>query len=225
MALKILIIEDDLDFRSILELRLRSWSPTLYITFAGTIAEGRKILDKSQQLFPLVILDQNLPDGMGRELLTHPALEHSSVLAVSSDDSPLLPGLAIRAGAHHFLSKRQVGEPLFIPLIEALIERGRLDQELLEKKLADSKIETIGRLLSTLRHEINNPLGAVLGGAYLMRSGGELGPEQEKALKIIEASSNRIKHVMKQLVDAIELEEVTKAQEKVFQIPGDPKWD
>lgn len=225
MALRVLIIEDDLDFRKILELRLRSWSPTLYITFAGSIAEGRKILDKNKYFYPLVILDQHLPDGMGRELLSHPNLEHSSVLAVSSDDSPALPGLAIRAGAHHFLSKRQVGEPLFVPLIEALIERGRLDEELLQKKIADSKIATIERLLSTLRHEINNPLGAVLGGAYLMRSSGNLGPEQEKALKIIEASGNRIKHVMKQLADAAELEEVTKAQEEVYQIPGDPKWE
>jgi len=65
----------------------------------------------------------------------------------------------------------------------------------------------------------------VLGGAYLMRSGGNLGPDQEKALKIIEASGNRIKHVMKQLAAAAELEEVTKAQEEVFQVPGDPKWD
>jgi signal transduction histidine kinase len=156
--------------------------------------------------------------------LSHPALENSSVLAVSSDDSPNLPGLAVRAGAHHFLSKRQVSEPLFVPLLEALLERARLDRELLEKKIADSRMEVIQRLLSTLRHEINNPLGAVLGGAYLMRSSGKLIEGQEKALKIIEASSNRIKHVMKQLADAAELEAVTKAQEEVFQVPGDPKW-
>jgi len=193
--------------------------------FAETIKSAKEILDESANYFPLVILDQNLPDGMGRELLTHKSLEYSSILAVSSDDAPDLPGQAVRAGVHHFLSKRQVSEPLFIPLIEALLERGRLEKALLQQRLADSRIKTIQTLLSTLRHEINNPLGAVLGGAYLMRTSGRLGEEQEKALKIIEASSNRIKHVLKQLFAAVELEEITKAKEQVFQVPGDPKWE
>ncbi len=224
MSFPVLIVEDDLNFRGILELRLRSWKSDLSLVFAESIKSAREILDNYPIFFPLVILDQNLPDGMGRELLCHQSMDHSSILAVSSDDSPELPAEAVRAGAHHFLSKRQVSEPLFIPLIEALMERARLEQALLEQKIADSKMNTIRTLLSTLRHEINNPLGAVLGGAYLMRTAGNLGPEQEKALKIIEASSNRIKHVLKQLLAAVELEEVTKAKERVYQVPGDPKW-
>lgn len=224
MSFKVLIVEDDKSFRSVLELRLRSWRQDIELTVAETLQRARKILDEAQTIFPLVILDQRLPDGLGRELLTHERLEHSSILAVSSDPAPDLPGEAVRAGAHHFLEKRQVTEALFIPLVEALVERGRLEQELLLRRLHESKIGTIKTLLSTLRHEINNPLGAVLGGAYLIRTSGTLGPEQEKAVKIIEASSNRIKHVLKQLCDTAEIEEVTKANEQVFQVPGDPKW-
>jgi signal transduction histidine kinase len=224
MSFNVLILEDDSSFRTVLEMRLRSWREDLALTFAETIGSARAILDKSKDFYPLVVLDQRLPDGYGRDLLDHPALEHSSILAVSSDTAPDLPGLAVRAGAHHFLEKRQVSEELFIPLVEALVHRGRLEQELLTKRLHESKMGTIKTLISTLRHEINNPLGAVLGGAYLVRTSGTLGVEQEKALKIIEASSNRIKYVIQQLCDTAEVEQVTKANEQVFQVPGDTKW-
>ena len=66
--------------------------------------------------------------------------------------------------------------------------------------------------------------GAVLGGAYLLKTGGSLAEEQREALRLIEASGHRIKHVIQQLCDAADLEEVIKGQEAVFQIPGDPTW-
>jgi len=224
MGFQVFVLEDDTSFKSILEMRLRSWRPDVELTFAATIQAARGILDSTKIFFPLVILDQNLPDGNGREILNHAALENSSILAVSSDSAPELPGAAVKAGAHHFLEKRQVTEPLFIPLVDALVGRGYLERELLTKKLHESKMGTLKTLLATLRHEINNPLGAVLGGAYLVRKSGTLDPEQDKALKIVEASSNRIKHVIKQLCDAADVEEVTKANEQLFQVPGDPKW-
>ena len=223
--MRALIVEDDKQFRKVLELRLNSWRTDIDITYAGSLSEARAILDSGEEAFRLVILDQHLPDGMGPELFEHPALEQSAVLAVSADDSPELPAEAVKAGAQHFLGKRQVSAPLFIPLLQALIERKELEAELLQSKLAQSRMDTIRVLLRTLRHEINNPLGAVLGGAYLVRSSGELQEEQQKALRLIEQSGNRIKHVIQQLCETADLEEVIKGREQVFQVPGDPKWD
>ncbi len=222
--MRALIVEDDKQFRKVLELRLTSWREDIELTYAESLAEARAILNDIEEPFSLVILDQHLPDGMGPELFEHPALDPSAVLAVSADDSPELPAEAVKAGAKHFLGKRQVSAPLFIPLVEALIERKELEAELLKNKLEQSRMDTIRVLLRTLRHEINNPLGAVLGGAYLVRSSGKLEDEQTKALRLIEQSGNRIKHVIQQLCETVELEEVTKGREQVFQIPGDPKW-
>ena len=118
-----------------------------------------------------------------------------------------------------------MSEPLFIPLVLALIERKKLEQELLTARIKQSRMESIKLLLGTLRHEINNPLGAVLGGAYIMRLSGQLGADQAEALRLIEASGNRIKHVIKELCEAAELEEVTKGSEQVFHVPGDPDWE
>ena len=225
MAHQVFIVEDDPAFLKIVEIRLRDWDKYVSISHAGTIADAKKLLDETSKEFHLVILDQHLPDGRGRELFDHPKLAESAVLAVSSDDSPDLPAEAMKAGAQHFLGKRQVSEPLFIPLIAALIERKKLERDVFESKLKESKFRTIKMLLATLRHEINNPLGAVLGGAYLLRSKGELAKEQAEALKLIEASGNRIKHVIQQLCETADLEAVQKAHEEVFHIPGDEPWE
>jgi signal transduction histidine kinase len=225
MPINALIVEDDLRFLKLLEIRLKSWKPDINITHAPSLTQARSALDDSTRAFDLVILDQNLPDGMGRTLFDHPRLSESAVLAVSSDTTPELPAEAVKAGAQHFLGKRQLSEPLFIPLVAALIERNSFEKELFESRLKQSRLDTIKVLLGTLRHEINNPLSGVLGGAYLLRSAGDLDPEQKEALGLMEQSGNRIKHVINQLCEAAELEEVTKGQEQVFQVPGDPQWE
>ena len=225
MSVAVLIVDDDQQFRRIVELRLAGWREDLKIVIAENLTQARQILDLADAPFTIVILDQHLPDGLGVELLDHPLVKDASVLAVSADETPEVPVRAVRAGAQHFLSKRQVTTPLFLPLLDALIERKLLEQELIRTRIQQSRMETIKMLLRTLRHEINNPLGAVLGGAYLVRSGGTLSDEQTRALKLIEQSGNRIKHVIEQLCETAELEAVTKGREEVFQVPGDPAWE
>lgn len=226
MPIKTLIVEDDQSFLKLLQLRLKNWQQDIDITCADSLCEARAVLNKAEQPFHLIILDQHLPDGDSASLFEfeHPALQNAAVLAVSNDLSPTLPGQALRAGAQHFLGKLQIREPLFIPLVEALIDRKKIEKELFEARLKQSRLETIKRLLATLRHEINNPLGAVIGGAYLMRSTGQLGSEQTEALRLIESSANRINHVLRELCETAELEEVVKGEEPVYQVPGDKAW-
>ncbi|MFN8388931.1 MAG: response regulator [Bdellovibrionota bacterium] len=225
MPLKVLIVEDDPNFLKVVEVRLKSWLPEVTLFHAGTLADARALLDNPEHEFDLLILDQHLPDGLGSTLVIHPRIQTAAILAVSADDAPELPASALRAGAQHFLAKRQVSEPLFVPLVEALLDRRHLEAELLKARLRQSRLETIKVLLGTLRHEINNPLGAVMGGVYLLKSKGNLEAEQSDAIRLIEASGNRIKHVLNQLCQTAELEEVTKGQEQVFQVPGDPSWE
>lgn len=223
MAFNILILEDDEAFQKILEMRLRSWISDPQITSVSSLLDAREELD-DQPEFNLAILDQHLPDGLGWELIEHPKLHNTAVLAVSSDSSPELPGQTLRAGAQHFLDKRQVSQPLFRPLVEALVARKKLEAELIEGKIRESKIRAVNKLLATLQHEVNNPLGAVLGGTYLMRISGNLDEDQQSALSLIEESGKRIKHVLEQLIEATDLEEVSKGNEEVYQVPGDKPW-
>ena len=224
MPLRVLIVEDDKNFRRLLEIRLKHWRTDLEISGVETLQEARNLLDTAKESFSLVVLDQHLPDGIGHALISHPRLEESAVLAVSADNAPELPANTLKAGAGHFLAKHQISEPLFLPLLSALIERKSLEAELIKARIQQSRMETVRTLIRTLRHEINNPLGAVLGGAFLLRAGGTLETEQTRALRVIEESGNRITRVLEQLSDTVQLEEVTKAQEQLFQIPGDPAW-
>ncbi len=71
--MRVLIIEDDPAFRSILIPRLRAVGKServgpLEISIAETVAEGRRLLTQAPA-YTLVISDYRLPDGTGSELV------------------------------------------------------------------------------------------------------------------------------------------------------------
>lgn len=109
------------------------------------------------------------------------------------------------------------------------MERNRLMKELLSSRVNNAVIDSIKTHVGTLRHEVNNPLGAVLGAAYLLRMSEQATPEQKEAAELVERSGKRIKHVLDEICKAIELETplqaVNKANQRVFHIPGDKPWE
>jgi response regulator of citrate/malate metabolism len=226
MTHRILIIDDDLSFKKIVEMRLKAIMPDASVTHFASLTEVRANLRTPEsQDFDLIVIDQHLPDGRGSELLAEGWFRDKAILSVSSDNAPEIPGATVQAGATFFLSKRSVSEPLFKPLILGIIDRNRLSKELEQAKLNQAVIDTVKTLVGTLRHEINNPLGAVLGAAYLLSTAQGSTPEQKEAAELVESSGKRIKHVLEQLCKAVELDSVNKANQKVFHIPGDKAWE
>ncbi|MFM1848634.1 MAG: hypothetical protein RL417_2108 [Pseudomonadota bacterium] len=225
MALQVLIIDDDLSFKRLLELRLKSFIPDLAVTHFPALNPARRFLDEQKHHFDLVILDEHLPDGRGVELLNEGRFKDIAVLSVSSDDDPAIPGASMQAGAAYFLSKVSVTEPLFQPLVRGIIDRNQIQRQLAEARIAAAISDTVKTLVATLRHEINNPLGAVLGATYLLRHTPAGSAQQQEAADLVEASGKRIKHVLDQLCTAVAVEPVTKADHKVFHIPGDTPWE
>ena len=220
-----LIIDDDPSFAKLLEKRLCAIIPGLVVTLATTLESTRALLRKESSPFDLVLLDQHLPDGRGLDLLNEGWFESVAVLSVSSDNSPEIPGEALKAGAMYFLEKRAIAEPLFKPLVLGILDRNILQQQLALIKATAIKSEVVKTLVGTLRHEINNPLGAVLGAAYLLQHQEGSTPQQRQAAALVEESGKRIKHVLDQLCDALSLEPVIKAHQEVYHIPGDAPWD
>lgn len=226
MSSKILFIDDDEAFKKLLEVRLKSFIKEIKITKFDCLNKAREYFNQNPVLdFDLVILDEHLPDGRGVELLGEGWFAELAVLSVSSDDSPEIPGASLQAGAMYFLNKTSVSEPLFKPLVQGIIDRNKIQRELNKAKIDTAVIDTIKTLVSTLRHEINNPLGAVLGAAYLLRKDEKASEQQKEAAELVESSGKRIKHVLDQLCEAVSVEPVTKANQKVFQVPGDEPWE
>jgi len=84
-----------------------------------------------------------------------------------------------------FLERRQAAE-----------ERERLQEQLLH---AD-RLATIGQLAAGVAHELNEPLGAVLGFAQLARASGELPPQTDGDVSKIEAAALHAREVVKKLM-------------------------
>jgi len=226
MPFHVLIIDDDPSFRKILEKRLSSFIKELVVTSFDSLAQARAKLAELKPLqFDLVVMDEHLPDGRGADFIAEGWFESLAVLSMSSDEAPEIPGSAISKGATYFLGKTNISEPLFKPLVQGLIDRNRIQRQLDAARINSTIIDTVKTLVGTLRHEINNPLGAVLGAAYVLQRNQTASAEQKEAAGLVESSGKRIKHVLEQLCKAIEVEPVTKANHKVFHIPGDEPWD
>ena len=160
MAIKVLIVEDNPVARSFLCRVVReSFSDTIIITEAGDLESARRhvgLLDpqRSEPLaepFKLVLVDLELPDGNGMELLAELARYPATkiVTTLYSDDDHLFP--ALQCGADGYLLK----EDRFEVLVEELqkIVRG---QPPLSPAIAR-------RLLTHFRHAPSG--GAGTGGA------------------------------------------------------------
>ena len=154
MAVKVLIVEDNPVARSFLCRVVReSFSDTIVITEAGDLESARRqIATQSGQSavaptdpFKLVLVDLELPDGNGMELLAELARYPATkiVTTLYSDDDHLFP--ALQCGADGYLLK----EDRFEVLVEELqkIVRG---QPPLSPAIAR-------RLLTHFRHGVGGP--------------------------------------------------------------------
>lgn len=207
MTTNILIIDDDPLYRKILVKRIKVIFPDSVTKELDSLSKTREYfkLQSIDSNYNLVILDQNLSDGIGVEFLKENCITECPVIIMSSDVSPDIPGAAMKAGASYFLPKDIITEPYFKPLIEGIVDRFQLQKQLVETNLQLTIIDTVKTLVSTLQHEINNPLGAVLGAAFLLKSAEQSTKERKRTATLVEESGQRIKYVLEKLIEAIEL--------------------
>ena len=108
----ILLIEDFKDIRNWLAGLLREAFGEVNITEAATVAQANAHLNT--QAFELIVIDLNLPDGTGVDILRRikgqGLTAHCVIATVYDDDAHLMP--ALNAGADGYLLKDQPGEQL-----------------------------------------------------------------------------------------------------------------
>jgi two-component system, NarL family, nitrate/nitrite response regulator NarL len=156
MAIKVLILEDNPVARSFLGRVVReSFSDAITITDAGDLESARRQLGSAQpgtdgaDLFRLILVDLELPDGSGLELLTELARYPATkiVTTLYSDDDHLFP--ALQCGADGYLLK----EDRFEVLVEELqkIVRGQppLSPAIARRLLTHFRTPSYGGYLST----------------------------------------------------------------------------
>lgn len=152
---KILLIEDFEDIRNWLAGLLRETFGEVFITEAATVEQAYACLDSLT--FELIVIDLNLPDGTGVDILHRvKTLDSSAYCVVATaydDDTHLLA--ALNAGADGYLLKDQTGEQLIHDLQGILTGSPPLSPPIARRimKLAKKDTETVLLIPLTAREE------------------------------------------------------------------------
>ncbi len=103
---RVLLIEDHALFRESLALLLE-WRLQVESVQAGSLAEGRRVLGAVNGAADFAIIDLDLPDGDGSELIEqlHETRPDVPILAFTADQSMAKRARAMEAGADEVLAK------------------------------------------------------------------------------------------------------------------------
>ncbi len=103
---KILLVEDNKEFREIVGVMLRDQFPDARVSEASSCRSAMDILN--QEFHNLVFMDIKLPDGIGLDLTRSIKTRFSDTIVVilSANDLPEYREASIDSGATRFLSKR-----------------------------------------------------------------------------------------------------------------------
>ncbi len=193
------LVDDDDPAMVALDRRLLEANGYQRITTATSVAEALRLSADAD----LILLDYQLPDGTGIELL--PRLlsrpDPPSVVMVTGEGNETLAATALRAGAEDYLVKDQNLRDL-LPQIVERIRRTRALREAqtaVEQELVRAeRLAAIGEMTVTLHHEINNPLMSASAEIDLLRLSPTLDPDQRESLDSVRESLIRIRNIIKQ---------------------------
>lgn len=171
--------------------------PVAYDTVVEEMSDGVIVLDRWQRILDLNPAAQKI---IGKQ-------------AADPLDEALIEQVKISDGAGS--SQREVvfGERVYDVKITAIKgQHGELDGKLIvlrditehkqmEKRLAQSeKIAALGRFLSGIAHELNNPLTAIIGFTELLLIRGAIAPTVRNQLEIINQEAERSKNIVHNLL-------------------------
>ncbi len=189
-------------------------------SWMGTLAGAREGIRTAPP--DLVLLDRGLPDGDGsqlcQELKGDPATREIPVILLTAQDRVEQRVEGLLGGADDYIPKPYYREELLARIRGCLRTRAlqrelrhkaeeleRKNRELLEAQarlVRAERLAAMGEIGLAIRHEINNPLGTIMGYTELLLSEREgLPPETRKKLEAIGRGCARIRDVIRRLED------------------------
>ncbi len=195
---RILLVDDDQEIGEVVVRFLQSEGYDIQHVTLG--AEGLELVKRED--FDLLLLDVSLPDVNGfeicRRLRSDPHTEKLGILMLTGRGSVDAKVTGLASGADDYLTKPFDAQEL-LARVQAQLRLKQLRERLVEME----KIATIGQMVITLSHEINNPLTAIIWHAELLHESLEaqacIPDDALASVKAIEREAHRIQQVMSKL--------------------------
>ena len=202
---RILIIDDERPIQLTLEALLGRHGYDADI--AGTAATGARLLESKKPA--LVLLDLQLPDADGLQMLDQIKTEHPGipVIILSAHDSLSNAIESIKRGAFHFISKPYAPEEL-LSLVEKALEKQSLLREThelrettqkLKKRLAEAETRLAPIFKSRVMQQIDDLITAMAPSEANVLITGESGVGKEVIANVIHSRSRRAEKPMVKL--------------------------
>ena len=197
---KILLVDDDKVSGKSLDKRLTQKGFTCVY-----VENGQDALEIIETInFDLVLLDVVMPKISGMEVLKLIRAKYNSfelpVIMVTAKDEASSVVDALKLNANDYLTK-----PVNIDIAIARVNTQLRIKELMKTSLENQKMHTIHTMVTTLNHEINNPLAIAIGNLSL----GVDRLDEDRVGKIMHALE-RVSEIVKKIekITSGELEEV-----------------
>lgn len=188
---KILIIDDDKMNGELTRKKLerRGFTVELHLSAMDFLQQ----VEDSKLVFDLVLLDIMMPDISGLEVLNQVRKKYNSfdlpIILVTSKDEADDIVVGLKEGANDYITK-----PVNIDIASARINTQLKIKELLSDSLHSKQISTINTMVTTLNHEINNPLAIAIGNLTISKEKIDH-IRIEKALKALERITQIVKKI------------------------------
>lgn len=224
-AVRILCVEDnDRDFGLISAYLDQAEFPhEIELHRARSIAEVRQsmAIPDACGRFDIVLLDLSLPDSVGErtyESVRECAPRAAVAILSGNNDARLALGL-VQGGAQDYLPKDALSPDLLMRCVSYAIQRQRHQVQLenLTERLRQTseelkttqrylmqaeKLESLGRLASSVAHEVKNPLAVVqMGIDFLKGNLAEPNPNVSLTLTLMEGAVDRATRVIHDMLD------------------------
>jgi DNA-binding NtrC family response regulator len=158
-ALSILVVEDEPLLRKQLAANLERFGAE--VATADSLATARRRLRDGQ--LDLVLLDVNLPDGLGTDLLREQAFPPATAVIVMTANGGVASAVeAMRLGATDYLVKPfDIGElPLVIARAQRSCKTARLDEQKRDETAKAAAVFFFGQALAGVEKQLNKILEA-----------------------------------------------------------------
>ena len=214
---RILVVEDLAPTAELLEIELKKHGYEV-----ATAGSGEEALAKIPMVSPdLLLLDLNLPDIHGidivRSIRSDPRWESLPVILLTASEQVEDRVKGLDAGADDYMPKPFHIEEV-LARIRAHLRIADLQQQILERQTMQARIESLGQMLGTLAHHINNATQSISGLAQLC----EMDPDNSETHEQLVTTSLRQTRRIAAVLDSVQLM-VDSLQLKTTDYAGTPE--